>query len=262
MTDPKNINDPIAWDQAGREYETQRDYTNAIRCFTHATELSPDYLDAWTHIAFLLIKMGLFEEAEKCKTQITRIKEKGSVETKKILNVVNVQELPQSPSSINATSIKESTTLKEMHYAGLDARFKAWIIDALCWWILLFILFIPGMLIRVIFGVNSIINAIFGFFLVFYIFIGGWMIFAWLESSHFSATPGKKIMNLHVTDPNGNRIAFSYSLIRNFIKFIPFINIISAFLMNNRPEKETIHDSIAKTRVLHDTIAEGELTNG
>lgn len=262
MTDPKNINDPIAWDQAGKEYESQRDYSNAIRCFTHATELRPDYLDAWTHMALLFIKMGLFDDVEKCKQQITRIKERGSAETKKILNVVNVQELPRSPPSINVTSIKEYAAPKEMHYAGLDARFKAWIIDAFCWWTLLFILLIPGMFIRVTFGVNSIINAIFGYFLVFYIFIGSWMIFAWLESSQFSATPGKKIMNLHVTDANGNRIAFSFSLIRNFIKFIPFIKVISAFLMNNRPEKETIHDSIAKTRVLHDTIVDGELING
>ena len=38
--------------------------------------------------------------------------------------------------------------------------------------------------------------------------VGAWLYNAYCESSEWQATPGKKVLNLLVTDLNGNRISF------------------------------------------------------
>lgn len=82
--------------------------------------------------------------------------------------------------------------------------------------------------------------------------LGGWLYYAYCESSEWQATAGKKVLNLIVTDLNGNRISFGRASGRYFAKLItqliPFgIGYIMAGFTERR---QALHDMIASCLVL------------
>jgi uncharacterized RDD family membrane protein YckC len=80
----------------------------------------------------------------------------------------------------------------------------------------------------------------------------GWLYSAYFESSDWQGTVGKKVMNLVVTDLQGNRVSFARASGRYFAKLIsgliPFG--IGYILAGVTEKKQALHDMIAGSLVL------------
>ncbi|HVO57814.1 MAG TPA: RDD family protein [Dongiaceae bacterium] len=83
-------------------------------------------------------------------------------------------------------------------------------------------------------------------------FLLGWLYNAYFESSDWQGTVGKKILNIKVTDLNGNRISFGRATGRFFSKFISgLIPLGIGYIMAGFTErKQALHDMIASCLVL------------
>ena len=82
--------------------------------------------------------------------------------------------------------------------------------------------------------------------------IGTWLYYAGFESSSWQATPGKKVLNLYVTDLTGARVSFGRSTGRYFAKFVTqLIPLGIGYALAGLTErKQALHDMIASTLVL------------
>jgi len=85
--------------------------------------------------------------------------------------------------------------------------------------------------------------------------VTAWLYYALFESSRSSATPGKMIFKIRVTDCDGNRISFKRASIRIIWKHLMFmlsifIIPVYAFVMAGMNDKrQALHDIMAKTLV-------------
>jgi uncharacterized RDD family membrane protein YckC len=79
-----------------------------------------------------------------------------------------------------------------------------------------------------------------------------WLYFAMMESSERQATFGKAMLNLRVTDINGNRLSFGHASGRYFSKIVtglvPFA--IGWIMAGFTQKKQALHDFIAGTVVI------------
>ena len=82
--------------------------------------------------------------------------------------------------------------------------------------------------------------------------VGNWLYYACFESSTWQGTPGKKVLNIAVTDMSGARISFGRASGRFFAKFITrLIPLGIGFILAGITErKQALHDMIASTLVL------------
>jgi uncharacterized RDD family membrane protein YckC len=82
--------------------------------------------------------------------------------------------------------------------------------------------------------------------------LGSWLYYAYCESSEWQATPGKKVLNVIVTDLNGNRVSFGRASGRFFAKMISgLIPLGIGYIMAGFTEKkQALHDMIASCLVL------------
>jgi uncharacterized RDD family membrane protein YckC len=156
-------------------------------------------------------------------------------------------------------------------FAGFWLRFVAYLIDGV-------ILGIPvGIICFFIFGImggaaalssriqpnpdpevaltqaTTIVSALIGFiFVVVLVVISiNWLYFAYMESSERQATLGKIVMNLRVTDANGNRLTFGHATGRYFAKIVTgLVPLFIGWIMAGFTEKkQALHDFIAGTLV-------------
>ena len=156
-------------------------------------------------------------------------------------------------------------TYPSVQYAGFWLRFVAYIIDSLvmgfCFAaITVALLFITGLgsaLDRIHPGedpgeVGALLGVTFIFSLLGIAIVGSWLYHAYLESSTWHATVGKKIMNLKVTDSEGRPISFGRASGRFFAKIISgMIPLgIGYILAGFTEKKQAIHDMIASCLVL------------
>ena len=94
------------------------------------------------------------------------------------------------------------------------------------------------------------VNVIVGFFMI----LGILFYFPTFESSIWQATPGKKLLNLKVTDLDGERIGFGKALIRNWSKALSVLILLIGFLMVAfTKKKQGLHDIIAGTLVIENS---------
>lgn len=122
-------------------------------------------------------------------------------------------------------------TTPELKYGGLGKRTLAMLIDGL-------LMLIPMLLIN---AVIPFVGAILVSLLYKPIF----------EASTAQATPGKRIMNLMVTDLDGNRIKTSTTFVRYLISSISgLFFLIGHFFAFFTQKKQAVHDLIANTLVL------------
>ncbi len=79
-----------------------------------------------------------------------------------------------------------------------------------------------------------------------------WLYHAYFESSSWQATPGKRAVNLYVTDLNGQPISFLHATGRHFAKLITgLIPLLLGYIMAAFTERrQALHDMIAGTLVL------------
>lgn len=140
-------------------------------------------------------------------------------------------------------------------YAGFWIRVAAYLVDAL----LLSLIFLPlgfvlGFVIALSNGSgsdNEPAFALVGEVLRLFSVVTGWLYFAWLESSSWQATVGKRVCGLRVTDLNGNRISFGKATGRYFAKILSGIILFIGFIMIAfSDKKQGLHDQLAGTLVL------------
>ena len=83
--------------------------------------------------------------------------------------------------------------------------------------------------------------------------------FVYFESSAKQATPGKSMMNIKVTDTNGNRLSVGKALVRNLMKIVSGIILYIGFIMAAfTQKKQALHD-MAAGAILWDVATRKEL---
>lgn len=151
-------------------------------------------------------------------------------------------------------------------YAGFWLRFVAYLIDGFISGIGFLILLVPlivlsgagGLLSRIGSGEDLnddaaaflVASLVFGFIGI--VLLVSWLYYALSESSSWQATPGKKILNLKVTDMGGQPITFARASGRYFAKIIThMIPLEIGFILAGFTEKkQAVHDMIASCLVL------------
>ncbi len=147
-------------------------------------------------------------------------------------------------------------------YAGFWLRLVAWFIDAI-------LLGVVSNILMLIFGLGmgdwrhlmvsggqprpEDIAMMMGmaFRIMFISTILHWLYYAFLESSTWQGTLGKKALGLYVTDLSGMRISFGRASGRFFARIISALTLGIGYLMIAFTEKkQALHDMIAGTLVL------------
>ena len=119
-------------------------------------------------------------------------------------------------------------------YAGFWVRFVAFLIDACI----------------LALGTGIVTAATFGFGIVLS-FVAPWLYEAFMLSSEWQATVGKRAMSLVVTGANGNRISFARATGRHFAKYVSaFILLIGFIMAAFTAKKQALHDMMAETLVI------------
>ena len=78
-----------------------------------------------------------------------------------------------------------------------------------------------------------------------------WLYYAFLESSSWQGTLGKKALGLEVTDLQGRRISFARASGRFFGKFISVMILLIGFIMAGfTARKQALHDILAGCLVI------------
>jgi len=126
----------------------------------------------------------------------------------------------------------------EIVYAGFWKRFAALIIDAVV------ISIAIGIVSTLTFGVATPPLAIFG----------PWIYEAWMLSSPWQATVGKRALSIIVTGTGGQRISFARATGRHFAKYVSAFLLGIGFLMAAfTARKQALHDMLAETLVVENT---------
>jgi uncharacterized RDD family membrane protein YckC len=80
-----------------------------------------------------------------------------------------------------------------------------------------------------------------------------WLYHAWMESSEWQATLGKKALGLVVTDMAGRRVSFGRATGRHFAKIVTnMVPLAIGYIIAGFTEKkQALHDMIAGCLILH-----------
>ena len=119
-------------------------------------------------------------------------------------------------------------------YAAFWERFVAQVIDAVI------LSVATGTVFTATFGAGMAIG-----------FFAPWLYEAFMTSSEWQATVGKRVMFIVVTDLNGNRMSFARATGRHFAKYISvFLLGIGFVIAAFTAKKQALHDMIAETLVM------------
>ncbi|WP_218015245.1 RDD family protein [Brevibacillus dissolubilis] len=119
-------------------------------------------------------------------------------------------------------------------YAGFWVRVSAVLIDSV-------VLMIP----------NYMANQVSTSFSWLFLLVGPWLYCAYMESSSWQGTVGKRVFALIVTDGAGNRLTFGKASLRYWSKALSGLTLCIGFMMAGmREKKEAMHDLIAGTYVI------------
>jgi uncharacterized RDD family membrane protein YckC len=120
------------------------------------------------------------------------------------------------------------------NYGGFWIRVLATLIDAIV------VSAATGLIISITFGI--------GWFVV---FVSQWLYEAFMTSSSWQATLGKRVFNMVVTDAQGQRITFARATGRHFAKWLSTMVLGIGFLMVAfTRKKQGLHDMLADTYVV------------
>ena len=73
--------------------------------------------------------------------------------------------------------------------------------------------------------------------------VGSWLYCAFMESSAWRATVGKRLLGLQVMDTEGRRISFGQATVRHFMKFLSLFCLMIGFLMAGwTKRRQALHD--------------------
>lgn len=170
-----------------------------------------------------------------------------------------------APLNAPLMAVPGAASYVRLSYAGFWLRFVASIIDGFVFFLCFIVIMIPLLFLT---GVGSglahlhpgetpdevfgMLGVLFIVGIVFISIVGNWLYHALLESSHWQATPGKKLLGLRVTDEQGSHISFGRATGRHFAKMIsgliPFG--IGYIIAGFTQKKQAVHDMIASCLVL------------
>jgi uncharacterized RDD family membrane protein YckC len=126
-----------------------------------------------------------------------------------------------------------STVVVHQIYAGFWMRFVAMIIDAVI------VSVASGLIATVTFGAGVVLS-----------FVAPWLYEAFMLSSEWQATVGKRAMSIVVIGSDGGRISFARATGRHFAKWISICTLGIGFIMAAfTAKKQALHDMIAETFV-------------
>ena len=113
-------------------------------------------------------------------------------------------------------------------------RLLAWFIDAII------LSAATGFVIAATFGLGFVA-----------IFVGGWLYEAFMTSSPWQATVGKRVLGIVVTDMEGRRLSFGRATGRHFAKWLSSMALGIGYIMAAFTEKKQgLHDFVAGTVVV------------
>jgi uncharacterized RDD family membrane protein YckC len=119
-------------------------------------------------------------------------------------------------------------------YAGFWVRFVAFVIDACI------VTLASGIAAAGTMGVGVVVT-----------FVGPWLYEAFMLSSEWQATVGKRAMSIVVTGIDGQRISFARATGRHFAKYLSGFLLFIGFIMAAfTAKKQALHDMIAETLVV------------
>jgi uncharacterized RDD family membrane protein YckC len=120
-------------------------------------------------------------------------------------------------------------------YAGFWVRFVAFIIDACI------LALGTGIVTAATFGAGIVLT-----------FVAPWLYEAFMLSSEWQATVGKRAMSIVVTGAGGGRISFARATGRHFAKYVSaFILLIGFIMAAFTAKKQALHDMMAETLVIN-----------
>ena len=147
-------------------------------------------------------------------------------------------------------------------YAGFWWRFLAYLLDS----VIMSMVFFPlGFVIGLVmvangFDDNSTVMPLVNLGTNGISILAAWLYHAFLESSSWQGTIGKKVLGLRVTDMNGNQINFGRATGRYFGMILSGMICFIGFLMVAFTEKKQgLHDLLAGTLVLKGPAPPSEL---
>src|SRR5438034_8258583 len=131
-------------------------------------------------------------------------------------------------------AITPSPTTGVASYAAFWERFVAQVIDVVI------LSVATGTVFTATFGAGMAVG-----------FFAPWIYEAFMLSSEWQATVGKRVMSIVVTDLNGKRITFARATGRHFAKYISaFLLFIGFIIAAFTAKKQALHDMIAETLVV------------
>jgi uncharacterized RDD family membrane protein YckC len=137
--------------------------------------------------------------------------------------------------ALRAKPVMESGGPAEKSYASFWARFVAMIIDAVI------VAAASGLVAAGTMGAGIVLS-----------FFGPWLYEAFMLSSEWQATVGKRAMSIVVTGVDGSRISFARATGRHFAKYISACILGIGFIMAAfTARKQALHDLIAETLVIN-----------
>jgi uncharacterized RDD family membrane protein YckC len=143
---------------------------------------------------------------------------------------VELQAMPATPAT--PVVVGDATPIA---FAGFGTRCVAWLID------IIVILLGGGIVSAFTFGVAGAVLLI----------LGPWLYEAFLLSSEWQATVGKRAMSIMVTGLDGKRISFARATGRHFAKWISTLLLCVGYIMAAfTTKKQALHDIIAETLVV------------
>lgn len=71
----EDSDDPKKWKESGNEFFRKGQYEDAIRCYVHAIEQDPAFIEAWNNLGLSLFRIGKVEEAKECNERVKKLKE-------------------------------------------------------------------------------------------------------------------------------------------------------------------------------------------
>ncbi len=152
-----------------------------------------------------------------------------------------------------------------VEYAGFWLRFLAYIIDNVVIGIAAVMILIPLIFLT---GLGAFLGKVYSdedindmgvfmlagivFLLASISLVVTWLYHAWMESSEWQATVGKRVLGLVVTDLAGQRISFGRATARHFSKIITnMVPLALGYIMAGFTEKkQALHDMIAACLIL------------
>ena len=163
---------------------------------------------------------------------------------------------PSSALADKSHSNRVPDTADKIEYAGFWLRFLAGAVDLVLEALgaLLVTVVLDFVLQRFgrIFGIDRWDAKVFaGFAYISILAVGSWLYCAFMESSSWRATVGKRLLGLQVMDLEGKRISFGQATVRHFMKFLSLFCLMIGFLMAGwTKRRQALHDIPADVLVI------------